>query len=284
MGLKFSLLGALGICSAVFLFRWVRSIRAYHSPSLTEMALGFITNFLDTLGIGSFAPTTSAFRLLRMVPDELIPGTLIVGHALPTVTEAFVFINAVQIEAKLLVSLIAASLIGGWLGAGIVSALPRRTLRLGMGLGLLIAAAFLLLGRFGMLPEGGMATGVSGPRLAIALLVNFLLGALLTLGIGNYGPSLVLFSLLGMDPRVAFPVMMGSGSFVAVVGGIRFLREGKYHLRPSLGLFFGGIPGVLIAAFVVRSLPLDLLRWLVLAVILYTAGMLLRAAAAEPDG
>ena len=54
-------------------------------PSFEALLTGFVTNFFDTLGIGSFAPSTVIFRFRQMVPDELIPGTLNVGHTLPVV-------------------------------------------------------------------------------------------------------------------------------------------------------------------------------------------------------
>jgi uncharacterized membrane protein YfcA len=40
----------------------------------------------------------------------------------------------------------------------------------------------------------------------------------------------------------------------------------------------GGIPAVLVAAYLVKSLPQEALRWLVAAVVLYTSFVMLRAA------
>ena len=107
--------------------------------------------------------------------------------------------------------------------------------------------------------------------------MNFVLGALLTLGVGNYAPSLVVFSLLGMDPRAAFPIMMGSGAFVATIAGVRFVGAGRFHWRAALGLTLAGIPGVVVAVWLVKSLPLGALRWLVLVVVAYASVTLLRA-------
>ena len=104
------------------------------------------------------------------------------------------------------------------------------------------------------------------------------LGALLMLGIGNYGPCLVLLSLLGMDPRTAFPIMMSTGALVLVVGGFKFIETGRYDRRAALGLALGGIPAVLIAGLIVKSLPLGVLRWLVVTVVIYAAVSMLRSA------
>ena len=118
-------------------------------PGRTEIAVGFVTNFFDTLGIGSFATTTVAYKVLRLVPDELIPGTMIVGHALPVIAQAFIFIAVVKVDLMLLLSMVAASVVGGWLGAGVVSRLPRRPIQIGMGVALLAAALFMAMSQLG---------------------------------------------------------------------------------------------------------------------------------------
>jgi uncharacterized membrane protein YfcA len=243
--------------------------------------MGFGTNFFDTLGIGSFATTTTAFKLLRMVRDEYIPGTLIAGHTLPVMAQAFIFMTVVKVDPALLALTMAAMTLGGWLGAGVVSRLPRRWIQVGMGVALLLAAASLLMSHFGLFPAGGTATGLPFARMCFAVAMYFVFGALCTLGIGHYAPSLVLFSLLGMDVHAAFPIMAGAGAFAGVVAGMRFLGKGCINQRAALGLTLGGIPGVLLAAFVVKSLSLDAIRWLVVAVIVYTAVTMLRAASAE---
>jgi len=276
------LLGALAVSGVLLIGRWLQTARRVPAatggaPAAPHVAIGFGTNFFDTLGIGSFAPTTALFRLFRLVPDELIPGTLIVGHALPVVTQALFFVSAVVVDPLQLVVLIGACVAGGWLGAGIVTSLSRRAVQLGIGCALLAAAVFMLLGMLGQVPAGGTAVALTARALVVALVINFALGALLTLGIGNYAPSLITFSLLGMDPRAAFPIMMGSGAFVATIAGVRFLNAGRFHGRAALGLTLGGIPGVIVAAWLVQSLPLGALRWLVLVVVTYAALTLLRA-------
>jgi uncharacterized membrane protein YfcA len=278
------LLSALVASGIFFALQWrltaARSASAAYMsslPTIAQVSLGFATNFFDTLGIGSFAPTTAAFRLFRMVPDELIPGTLIVGDALPVVVQALFFVGVSGVEPVQMTTLIVAGVAGGWVGAGVVASLSRRAVQIGIGCALLIGAAFMLLAMLGRLPPGGTALALTARSFAFAVAANALFGALLTLGIGNYAPSLVLFSLLGMDPRAAFPIMMGSGAFVATIAGIRFLRAARIQGRAALGLALGGIPGVLVAALLVRSLPLDALRWVVLVVVVYASVTLLRA-------
>lgn len=258
---------------------------ALNRPTVVDTVIGFVTNFFDTLGIGSFAPTTAAFKLLRRMPDEHIPGTLNVGHAVPTLAEALIFIAAVTVAPLTLVGMIGASVAGAWLGVGFVSRLPRRAIQIGMGIALLVAAALFLAGILHWLPAGGDAAGLQGMKLVVAIVVSFFLGALMMLGIGLYAPCLILVSLLGMNPLTAFPIMMGSCAFLMPVGGARFIATGRYSLRAALGLAIGGIPGVLIAAFIVKSLPIDWLRWLVIVVVVYAAAVMLLSARtpATPD-
>jgi len=282
-----SLLAILSVTAIGFAALWYAAERARSAGSprrpltLLDAAVGFVTNFFDTLGIGSFAPTTAFYKLRRHVPDERIPGTLNVGHALPSVVQALVFIATVTVGSRTLVSMIGAAICGAWLGAGIVSRLPRRSIQIGMGVALAIAAMLFLAVNLELLPGGGEARELAGVRLPIGVAINFALGALMTLGIGLYAPCLIAVSLLGMSPIAAFPIMMGSCAFLMPVAGLRFVRSARYDPAAAVGLTLGGIPGVLIAAFVVKSLPLVWLRWLVVIVVLYAALAMLRSARAE---
>jgi uncharacterized membrane protein YfcA len=250
-------------------------------PSPLQIGVGAVTNFFDTLGIGSFATTTTIFRLKKMVPDRIIPGTLNVGHTVPTVAQALIYTTVIPVDVLTLVSMVAAAVLGAWLGAGVVARWPKRKVQIGMGLALLAAATFMLMRQLSLFPAGSEEIGVRGAKLAIAIGGNFMLGALMTLGIGLYAPCMILVSLLGMSERTAFPIMMGSCAFLMPVGGLRFIRERCYSLPNALGLAIGGLPGVLIAAYIVRSLNLSTVRWLVIVVVVYTAVTMLASARAE---
>ena len=254
------------------------------APTALGIAIGSVTNFFDTLGIGSFAPTTAIFKLKGLVRDERIPGTLNVGHTAPTLTQALIFIAIVNVDVFTLTTMIVAAVLGSWVGAGVVSSWPRLYIQIGMGGALLIAATLFLFSIFGYAPGGGDALALTGVRLAIGLAVNFLLGALMELGVGLYGPCLILVSLLGMNPQAAFPIMMGSCAFLMPIGSLKFIRSGRYSLRAALGLGLGGVPAVLVAALIVKSMPLQYLRWLVVVVVLYAALSMLRSAWVESRG
>lgn len=244
-----------------------------------DLALGFGINFFDTLGIGSFAPTTAIFKLQHRMPDDEIPGTLNVGLALPTLAEALIFIAIITLDITTLIAMIVAAVVGAWLGASLVARAPRRVIQVGMGLALMAAAVLLVANNLGWLPAAkGEALGLHGGWLAFAVGINFLLGALMMVGVGLYAPCLILLTLLGMNPLAAFPIMMGSCALLMPVGGARLVRARRYSPSAALALTLGGIPGVLCAAFIVRSLSIELLRWLVAAVVIYAAVMMLLSA------
>jgi uncharacterized membrane protein YfcA len=267
---KTILLAALLLVTAVFVSLWSRA-------SWLRLGIGFLTDFLDTLGIGSFATTTTLFRLRKLVPDENIPGTLNVGHALPTVVQALIYITIVEVDFTTLSLLIVAAIAGSWIGAEIVAGLNRGAIQRGMGVALLVAAVLMALTALNRFPGGGTALTLTQGKLVAAVAINFALGALMTLGIGLYAPCMIMVSLLGMNPTAAFPIMMGSCAFLMPIAGYRFIRKEKYDVRASMGLAIGGIPAVLIAALIVRSLPLNWVRWLVVVVVVYAAASLLRS-------
>jgi len=290
-----ALLTALGGLTAVYFAGWGVAIRAARLqatadrtpptdarlPTAFQIGLGAVTNFFDALGIGSFATTTAVFRLRKMVPDRIIPGTLNAGHTFPTIAQAFIYTSLIDVDVTTLFSMIGASVLGAWLGAGVVARWSKRKVQIGMGLALLAAAGLMLMTQLELFPVGGATIGVSGARLAVGVAGNFLLGALMTLGIGLYAPCMILVSLLGMNPKAAFPIMMGSCAFLMPVGSLRFIREKSYSLRDALGLAIGGVPGVLLAAYIIKELPLYAVRWLVVVVVVYTAVTLLRSSKGE---
>lgn len=249
----------------------------------TASIVGFIANFLDTLGIGSFATSTAMYKGLKLVEDRIIPGTLNVANCIPTVLEAFIYMTIIEVEPVTLVSMLTSATLGAYLGAGIVAKLPTKAVQKTMGISLLVVAFLMFAGKMGWFPGGGEAIGLTGVKLVIAVVVNFFLGALMTAGIGLYAPCMALVYFLGMSPAVAFPIMMGSCAFLLPVASIKFVKEKAYNRKVSVAVTLFGAVGVLIAAYIVKSLPLDILKWLVIAVILYTSINMLKDGFAGSD-
>ena len=239
--------------------------------------IGFVVNFFDVLGIGAFAPQTALLKFTKQTDDKLIPGTLNVANTLPVLAQALIFITVIEVEPVTLILMLLSAAAGAVLGAGIVSKLSERRIQMTMGIALLVTVGFMLAGKMEWIQGGGDAIGLSADKLIIAVIANFILGALMTAGIGLYAPCMALVFALGMSPKVAFPIMMGSCAFLMPPASIRFINEGAYNRKAALGMAIPGIVAVLIAVFIIKSLPLDILRWIVMAVILYTSGVMLHA-------
>lgn len=280
--IKYILLGVLVLFALVYLAVYLSDFLR-HRDSLSRhswwkfILLGLVTDFFDTLGIGNFAPTASAFKLGKLVDDQLIPGTMNAAHCLPVITEALIFMTVIKVDTLTLVLMVLAAIVGAVWGAGIVARMNVRAIRVGMGLALLGVAYVLLAGLMHWMPSGGMATGLFGAKLVFAVVINFILGGLMTIGVGQYAPCMALVYSLGMSPKVAFPIMMSSCAFLMPAASIKFIREQAIDRKAAMGITIGGIPGVLVASYLITSLPLTLLKWLVFAVLIYTAASMLRA-------
>jgi uncharacterized membrane protein YfcA len=280
---------ALAIVTLGYLVMLVRSLRQRAAagdairPTLGMSVISFIANFFDTLGIGSYATTTSMVRQWKLIPDERIPGTLNVGYVIPTVIQAYIYTKLVPVDSTTLILMIVAAVLGAWLGAGVVSQWNRRKVQIGMGLALLGFAIIMIIRQTGEAPTGGAVLTLTGAKLAIGVAGNFVLGALMTLGIGLYAPCLILVGLLGMTETTAFPIMMGSCAFLMPFANVRFMRSNAYNAPSIMSMMLPGIPAVLIAAFLVTNLPLTVLKWLVVVVVIYTGTNMLLTARRERD-
>jgi uncharacterized membrane protein YfcA len=274
------LLTALTLLATVFVVVLGRAAlkRGTGTPRPEAVILGAVANFFDTLGIGSFAPTTAWLRFRKMTPDSFIPATLNVGHALPTMVQSAVFLVllGVHVDPMLLVSCIVA---GAVVGAPLMVRAPVRVVQAIVGLALLIAAALYAMSNLDLMPIGGTATALEPRLMWIAVAGHFIMGMLMSFGIGLYAPALILLSLLGLDPRLAFPIMASACAFLMPTTGFRYIHAERIDLRIVIGIALGGIPAVLVAAFLVKEMPVEPLRWAVVVVVLYAAALLLRTAA-----
>jgi uncharacterized membrane protein YfcA len=281
VGVKTTLTILLAYFAIVFARDYVRTARQQglgQAGFLSLGAVGFITNFFDTLGIGSYAPTTALFKYFRLTADRTIPGTLNASCAVPAFFQAMIFMTVIKVEPLTLVTMLVAATTGSVLGAGFVSKLDERKVRIGLGCALCAVALVMLAGQVQLMPRGGTAIGLPIGKLAFAAGVNFLLGALMTIGVGLYAPCMALVYALGMIPAAAFPIMTSSCAFLQSAASIKFIKAGAYDRKATLAIALFGSVGVFIAGYIVKSLPLRILKWLVIIVILFTAAMMFKAA------
>jgi uncharacterized membrane protein YfcA len=250
---------------------WVVATRKHRwpvRPSSGDVVIGGVTGFLDTLGIGNYAQITALFKLRGHPPD------------------ATLFIRTVRVEPTLLMAMVISAGAGAWIGAGIVSRMRRRVIQVLMGVALLLAALFFTMTNLGIIPPTGSAMGLTGWRFALAVVANFVLGALMCVGIGNYAPSMALLAFLGMHPIAAYPIMIASDGVLIPVASLGFLRSGRFAPAIAVGLTLGGIVGTVAAVPLVNLLGdhLTLMRWAVTLVIAYAAIAMLRSArASQPE-
>lgn len=242
------------------------------------LGTGFITNFFDTLGIGSFAQQTAIFKFFKLVDDRLVPGTMNVGNTIPVVMQAFIFMTVVDVDTLTLVTMSTAAPLGALLGADIVSKLSRRRIQIGLGCGLLAVGLIMIAGFLDLMPVGGEANGLTGWKLALIIGMSFIFGALQTIGVGFYAPCMAMVYALGMHPLTAFPIMMTATAMLMAAGGARFVKQGAYDRKVAFSLTIAGVIGVFLAAYVVKSLPLLILKWVVLCIVLYTSGWMFLSA------
>lgn len=281
--------GILAAFTAFFAFTFGKDlVKASKEGNLEEQSVvkagitGFVTDFFDTLGIGSFAPTIAMSKVLKLnIPDKQMPGTLNVCHTIPVVIEAFIFTTVIEVDSLTLIALIGAAVVGSYIGAGIIAKMDERIIQLVMGIALAITAVLMFLAHpaVNLMPGGGDATGLTGVSLAIGVVGNFILGALMTAGIGLYAPCMAMVYFLGMSPTVAFPIMMGSCAMLMPIASTKFIKEQAYSKKASLAITIGGTVGVFIAAFGVSNMPMDLLKALVVLVIAYTSFTMLKSVA-----
>lgn len=277
MSVQFVLLAVLAVLTAIYLIFFIMDLIKHKEDFekgtnfIVMSIIGFIINFFDVFGIGSFATGTALMKAFKQTDDRLIPGTLNVCFCVPVAIESFLFINGVQVEPATLASMIIAAVVGAYLGAGVVSKMPTKVIRLLMGTALLVIGVVIIIQMMGLIPSTGQATGLHGAKLVIGIVANFILGALMTAGVGMYAPCMALVYLLGINPMIAFPIMMGSSAYLMPVASLKFIKEGAYNRKASLAIAFFGIFGVIIGYGFIKMLNLDALKFIIVIVMAYSA-------------
>src|SRR3954452_6806235 len=255
-----ALLVPLALAILVYSFVLARSaLRQRAVPNLEAIFVGAIVCFFDTLGIGSFAPTAAWLKFRKLVPDRVIPQTMLVGLTPPAMAESIIFLIllGVLVDPVLLVGCVLALLMGGMVGVPLVTRARVWIVQLIVAIALIIAAIAYAMTNLHLFPGGGTASSLPLTLMIIAIAANFAFGILVNFGVGNFAPSLVMFGLMGLDPRYAFPIMAGGAALMGAAASTRHLQVGKIYLRIVLGLAIGGIPAVIIAALVVKHMPVE---------------------------
>lgn len=256
------------------------------SDKIKQSFIGFLVSFGDSIGIGAFGNIVALFGAMRVkVHDRLIPGTLNASCSLPTLLEAILFTSAIPVDPLTLVLMIASATIGSYIGAGIIAKMDEKKVQFVMGTALAIAATVMLITHpyLGLFEMNNTAIGLSGWRLIVAVIGNFILGVLMCAGVGLYAPCMAMVSLLGMNIKSAFPIMMGSCAILMPTAGIRFIKEEAYDRSSGLFINLFGLLGVIAAYLGVQNANIDALKIIIILVIYYTAINMIRKSKSKKE-
>lgn len=277
MILKVLLLGII-IINGLFAINFIRDLVKNKDEFMKEkgnpivMAISsFILFVLSTFGVSDFAVSTVLYRKMKLVDDKRLPGTLNTQCVLPVATMALIYISAIEVDVTTLVVCILAQIIGAYIGPRFVVKMNVLSIKKFISAGLIVAAALILAGKFGILASGGEATGLTGWKLVMLGVLSLLFGAFNNVGIGSYALTMATVYALGLNPAVAFPIMMGACTFSVPVGSMQFIKLDSYSRKITFFTSTFGVLGVIIAAYVVKSLNVSVLQWIVVIVLLYSA-------------
>ncbi len=237
------------------------------------MFVGVLANFVDTLGCGSFAPSTFMYKAFGNIEDINIPGTLNVGDTFPVIFEALIFTASIECDPVFLISMLVAAAVGSFSFATIVTKWDKQKIRIGMSICMLACIPVMLCRNFGFGPFGeiGTAIGLTGWKFILAVVLNVLWGALMDIGFGLYAPCMATCLMLGVNGSTCFPVFMGSCALLMPCCSIEFIKTGRFDSVYTIGNFAGGMVGVFIAWKFVTNLSMFWVVNLVCAVLLWTS-------------
>ena len=273
-----SILILIAVVNSIFILRFATDLIQHREflkiepgNKLTLAFSSMIIFFLSSFGVCDFAISTIFYRIKKLVSDKKLPGTLNTQCVIPVAVMALTFISTIQVDFLTLIVCIVSQVFGAYLGPRFVVKLPTKTIRKTLGIGLFIAAFFIVAGKFHWMPAGGMAIELSGIKLLIASLSLFFFGAINNVGIGSYPLTMATLYALGMSPLVSFPIMMGACAFSTSIGSMQFIKYGEYSRKITLFTSTFGVIGVFIAVYFIKTLNVSLLQWVIAAILFYTS-------------
>lgn len=272
------------LVNGLFAIRFVLDV-LQHKEELKEepgnpvaMAIvSFFMFFLSTFGISDFAIGSSLYPKAKWVSDKKLPGTLNTECVIPVAVMALAYISSIEVGLLTLVTAIVCQVVGAYVSPRYVTKLPANQIKRFVAAGLFIAAGLILAGKFGVYPSGGKLSSLEGGSLILFALLCMLFGALNNIGIGSYALTMATVYAMGLNPSIAFPIMMGACTFSVPIGSMQFIKLDSYSRKITLFTSTFGVLGVLVAAFVVKSLDVSALLWVVVVVVLYSAITMLKS-------
>lgn len=266
------------IVNGTFAIKFIQDYVSHREEAKKEpgnpIAMAITTFFmflLSTFGISDFAVGTVLYNKFKWTKAKILPGTLNTQCVIPVAVMALAYITSIDVDLTTLIVAILAQVIGAYIGPRYVVKMDVNVIKKFISAGLLIAAALILMGKVGIYPTGGDAVGLSGVKLVLLGVLSFAYGAFNNVGIGSYALTMATVYALGLNPGVAFPIMMGACTFSVPVGSMQFIKLDSYSRKITLFAAIFGSLGVLVAVFIVKSMDVAMLQWLVVGVLIYSA-------------
>lgn len=233
------------------------------------IATGILAFISDTLGIGSFAVNTALSKLMGTFHDDELPAVNNGAQVIPGVIESLFFMHLVDVDLTTLLTLVAGTCLGGFIGGFIVSSLNKQTIRLAMICSFTLVI-FLLIGhQFNILPVGGDLMALHSWKLVIGFVALTLCGVLTSAGVGLFVMVQGLLFVLNVSPLVAFPIMTTAGAMQQPLTSLVFLYKNKIPLKRTFIISLAGCVGVLITLPVFAHLTITWLHSLLLCILIY---------------
>ena len=265
---------ALGVLWAAVLLRTIlkqkQSLAGEPGKPLPVM---FITEaivyFLATMGISDFLMNTIVFNRCKSGDTAQLPGTVNLCAIVPGTVIAFTYLQTAEaIETATLIICTACMLAGTVFSAIFLTGIDGKKLKKIIGTALIFSMCALVVKMIVSAGTTGSASGLGGVRLVIAVVVCLICGALNMMGVPCKPTLTALFLLLGLSPMCTLTLVLVMCGLSPVVGGVKFIRSGKYHKKTVLAAAITGTATAVCGCLVMISLPALALNIVLLCVML----------------
>ena len=242
--------------------------------SLVEQAkiafIGFVSNLLDTVGIGSFAVIVAMRRILGVMPDDVkLIGSMNIQAVITALAQMLIFLHYIQLDLTTMLVAIAMITLGGFLSGLFATRIKTSLVRIIMLIAFIITGILLFLIQMDILSFLNNSHAIKGMRLIFFAIFMLIAGSLPAFGVGYYSLVKTSIFLFGVNPIIAFPIMATASSYQMPVTAITFMRSGKFYARSSILLAVFGVIGVFIAAPLISFVDPYTLKWILFVVVIY---------------
>jgi uncharacterized membrane protein YfcA len=240
------------ICAVVVIIYFIYKFSA-EKLSFLEQAkiafIGFISNLLDTVGIGSFAVIVAMRKMLGVMPDDVkLIGSMNIQAVITALAQMLIFLHYIKLDLTTMLVSIAMITLGGFLSGLIAVRINKAIVHNVMLIAFIVTGILLFLIQLDVLQFTSTSDAITGIRLGIFAIFMLIAGMLPAFGVGYYSLVKTSIFLFGVNPIIAFPIMAAASSYQMPVTAITFMSKNKFYTKSSILLAIFGLIGVFIAA------------------------------------